>query len=394
MSDVLLIEGCNFENYPIGGQLTFAQQMMKAFGNRMALVGISTDDIPIGKWIEKEIDGIKYDFFAYAHRKPSSKKPLIPARITSYMNLKPYRKEIIGKGIPYVFVRAPESLASIIDWGFREICYYFPGVENTLSISKYSLAKPLAGLFDKWFLPKVAKADRILAAADDEAIDQLVKRSKGHIQRDQIIKMPTRIDTDIFHSGDKETARSRLDLELDKLVLVTTGRLHWVKGWKLILRSFERFSHKHRDSILCFVGDGADRPKLEAEVSSLNLEDRVIITGFQTPDIVSDYLRASDLFVMGSEKEGWSTSMVEALATSLPIISTRVSSAYSIIKEGINGYVVNSRDPEEFCAYITKGLYLKRDIIDRFSTEEVKKYALKDLARDIGRVWKPLAIVE
>lgn len=49
----LLIEGCDFVDYPTGGQLSFARQMMRTFGNRLALVGISTDDTPVGVWLKK-----------------------------------------------------------------------------------------------------------------------------------------------------------------------------------------------------------------------------------------------------------------------------------------------------------------------------------------------------
>ena len=81
MPDVLLIEPCNFEDFPTGGQLSVAKNMMRAFGSRLALVGISTDDTPIGRWVKRKFDGVEYDFFAIGRWIPSSRKPFVPARI-------------------------------------------------------------------------------------------------------------------------------------------------------------------------------------------------------------------------------------------------------------------------------------------------------------------------
>ncbi len=63
---ILLIEVCNFTDYPIGGYLSFAKQMITAFGNQLALVGLEDDETPIGKWTKKNINGIVYDCFAVA----------------------------------------------------------------------------------------------------------------------------------------------------------------------------------------------------------------------------------------------------------------------------------------------------------------------------------------
>jgi hypothetical protein len=48
---ILLIEVCNFTDYPIGGYLSFAKQMLTAFGNQLALVGLGDEETTIGKWM-------------------------------------------------------------------------------------------------------------------------------------------------------------------------------------------------------------------------------------------------------------------------------------------------------------------------------------------------------
>jgi len=77
----LLIEGCDYEGFPIGGQLTMAKHLVKVFGNRLGVVGISTDATPVGRWIQKHIAGEKVWFFAVHQQARTTSRPLIPARL-------------------------------------------------------------------------------------------------------------------------------------------------------------------------------------------------------------------------------------------------------------------------------------------------------------------------
>lgn len=390
MSDVLLIEGCNFIDYPIGGQLSFSRQMMKVFGNRLALVGISTDTTPTGKWIKKEIDGIVYDYYAFLRRDITSKRPVVPARLFGYWNLRKHRQTIMSLGIRNMFLQSHELLCVVLSWESESICYRFPGVDNPLSISRYQWAKPLAILFDKWFLPKVAKANVILATADEDAIQELLLRSKGLLRRKHLKQFSTRVDTTLFKAGNKKEMRSRLKLPQECKILVTTGRIHWAKGWRFLIDSFVEFQKLYSNSILYFVGDGEDRPAVEQEIEAKMLVGKVFITGVQPPQIVAEYLRASDLFVMASEKEGWSTSLIEAMASCLPIVSTDVSSANTIIQNGLNGFVIRSRDFNQFAKKMEMAIQLDPDKIVQYSQREITKYSLENLATDLGRIWEPL----
>ena len=97
------------------------------------------------------------------------------------------------------------------------------------------------------------------------------------------------------------------------------------------------------------------------------------------------YLQASDLFVMGSEKEGWSTSLVEALVTGSPIVTTHFSGATTVVKEGINGFVV-LRDPKEFAKAMESAMSLSGVV--HYSLSETEKYSLKNLAVDLEKYGK------
>ncbi len=387
MPDALFIEPCNFEDFPAGGQLSFARQMVHVFGSRLALVGISTDETPVGRWVKRAFDGRICDFFSVGRWKKSARRPIVPARIRAYAALRRCRKQILSTGLRAVFMSAPEVLFACGKWGWTDLCFCCAGLENTLHMPRYKWAEALAGIFESRFLSALQAAHLLLAAADDATIRGFAARTGGRIPRDRIISFPTRADTNIFRPADQAGAREALGVPRDVPVFAAVGRLNWRKGWDLLLEAFRLLSHRRPGARLYFVGDGEDRPKLERKLQELELVERVRITGYLDPPGVAAYLNAADVFVLGSHFEGWPTAMVEALATGKPIVSTSVSAAAELIDPGCNGYIIERREVGSFCEAMVKALSL-----DAFahSLRKSRPYALSGLADDLGALWAPL----
>ena len=72
------------------------------------------------------------------------------------------------------------------------------------------------------------------------------------------------------------------------------------------------------------------------------------MTGRKSLNVIAEYLNMADAFIMGSYKEGWSTSLVEATACGVPCVVTEFSSAEDMIEDGVNGWVIKDRNEEEF----------------------------------------------
>lgn len=384
--DILHLEACNFIDKPMGGQLNFSRQLIKALGNRLALVGwASTSSEPIGCWFDKEIEGTVYRYFAICRDSQADSKPLIPARLTTWLLIRRYQHRIFSIGIPNILVREHSILMALKMQSDHNLCFYNPGVNSQLSISRYPWAIRFATLFDYLFFRSLGrKANYILAAADKLAIEGMKHRAGKIIKEKNIVPFPTRIDTVIFHPEDQLLSRKKLVLPADAIIAVTTSRIHWAKGWPFLLESFRRFLCRFPKSFLIFIGDGAERKALEQRASDLGMKENVIIAGYQSPPAIAAYLQASDLFVMGSLKEGWSTVLVEALACHVPIVTTRFSSADTIVQQGVNGFVVN-RDPIEFAESMEKALKLPK--LTEYANSVIERYALKNLAHDLFKVW-------
>jgi glycosyltransferase involved in cell wall biosynthesis len=387
MPDVLFIEPCNFTDFPVGGQLTFARQMIRAFGARLALVGVSTDGTPVGRWVKRAFDGTVCDFLSVGRWNTSARRPLIPRRARAYWDIVRHRRQILSAGLRSVLISAPEALLASYRWGWSDLCFLFAGVTSPLRVTRYRWAEPLARPFDSCLLTALRSAHVLLAAADEPAIRQFAARTRGRIAPERIISFPTRVDTDIFHPADARAARQALGMTPDVPVFATVGRLNGKKGWDLLLEAFRLFAHERAEAHLYFVGDGEDRRRIEQKREAYGLADRVHLTGYLEPPGVAAYLNAADVFLLGSHFEGWPTAVVEALATGKPVVSTSVSAAVTLIENGVNGYIVGSREAPLFRDAMVKALALDARVC---SLRKSRSYALAGLAEDLGRWWTPL----
>jgi len=151
---ILIIDFTNYEDYPIGGYLSFARNLMLSFGPSLALVGITTSsEDPVGKWYRKTIDGTFYDFFAIARYNKAKTKHVIPDRLASYCLVKKYLSKIQEIEINNVFLQRQEMLLAVGN-RFENICFCFAGLENPLSISKYRYAHFFPHSLKGFFLNK------------------------------------------------------------------------------------------------------------------------------------------------------------------------------------------------------------------------------------------------
>jgi glycosyltransferase involved in cell wall biosynthesis len=383
----ILIEPCNFNDFPVGGQLTFAKQLANVYGNELALVGLGEGGEPLGKWFKKRLNGLEYDYFAISSYSPAIIKPRIPARLTAYLNVRKYKKGILSLGADAIFIQSHEILKVTLKWKWKSVCYYFPGVGMPLQTPRYPWARYLSAWFDVWFLKGALHADVLAAAADPDAIAALKNRRGGILKNKQVHFLSTRVDTGIFKKADKSVVRSELCLRGDQTIFAASGRIHPVKGWRFLLQAVARYKEINANCLFIYVGDGGDRREMETAIADHHLRDHVMITGFQPPEVVARYIQAADVFLLGSLKEGWSTSLIEALACGKPIVTTKVSSATSIVKDGINGFVVDQGDLGGFVAKMEKALLLPE--FDKYIDREIPKYSLGTLKKSLGEIWAP-----
>lgn len=384
--ETIILDSCNFTDFPPGGTLSFARIMLRAFGDELALAGIVTDDTPCGRWITRSIDGQQYHFFGICRMAPQATRPLIPARLTTYLQLRRSFKKLQELGIRKIFTQTPQFMFCLSRKDWESICFCFAGMGNSVGLSRYPLLRMLGGMYEaRLFRALRENADCILAAADHRTIEASILRSNETLAPGSIQQFPTRFDDQIFFPQDRDQCRSRLALSQDRTIIAVNGRLSWVKGWRFIIDSFRLFVQREPSAMLLFIGDGEDRTQIEAENKDLIGHGKLRITGRISPREVSAFLNAADVMMIGSFAEGWSTAMIEALACAKPMVSTDVSGARDMVVPHKNGYILSDRDPGRAASAIEAALKLRA--AGEHSLRLSKQYSLSTLRSDLNKLW-------
>lgn len=382
---------------PRGGQTAFAVQALNAFNSRFALVAPDeTGDKPIGAWFVDDWNKRpiwRFNIGSYAPDNKSS-RPFIPRRIVFRWLIKKYLPEIRRIPTRNLFCDSPELLGVLKEYGWDSFCYRFAGLNNPVGVSRYKFLRVFSGVFHARMTRNLAlmHPDALLASADKKTILEYERENSRVLGAYPLHFFPTRFDDSVFSPGVKDEQRQLLNLNEYDPVLVSVGRLCWIKGWKLALNALAKLKKKYPKILFLFVGDGEDRRELERYAQEIGIGSNIRIQGFLPPYEVRNCLVASDLYVCSSYREGWSVALTEALGCGKICVSTEVSGAKDMIEDGVNGKIVRDRTSDEFAAAIDSALALERLSLKgkRRSLELARRYSSATLANDWGNIWKPL----
>lgn len=154
---------------------------------------------------------------------------------------------------------------------------------------------------------------------------------------------------DIIHNGvDTELFRPKEDAgrEQEKNVtILCASRLTRRKGFDLVIEAFDTITNRYPDARLVIAGgEGNAEKELKGLVSKKKLESKVSFFGEYDRKSLIKLQEESDIFVFPSWNEGMSNSMLEAMASGLPVVMTPTGGAEEVIREGENGYLVKFGD--------------------------------------------------
>lgn len=123
-------------------------------------------------------------------------------------------------------------------------------------------------------------------------------------------------------------ATTTFDVPAERPLVVAAGRLEPVKGFDRLLQAW---SQAAEDGQLVILGEGNTRGKLEKQIKQLDLAARAALPGYETN--VGAWLKAADLCVISSDREGFPYVLVEALLSGCPVISTPVAGVSAWLPE-------------------------------------------------------------
>jgi glycosyltransferase involved in cell wall biosynthesis len=148
----------------------------------------------------------------------------------------------------------------------------------------------------------------------------------------------------------RQEAREALQLPQDALVVGALGELTWNKQLHVLIRAFGELVRGGFNGTLCIIGGGEEQQFLETLLDELKLQDRVRLAGFVPNG--HHYLKAFDVFVLPSVKEGLPYVLMEAGQAGLPVIATRISGSTDILDEA--GVLVQPKKEKELAEALTR----------------------------------------
>jgi colanic acid/amylovoran biosynthesis glycosyltransferase len=134
--------------------------------------------------------------------------------------------------------------------------------------------------------------------------------------------------------------------EPGRLRLVTVARLHRCKGHRYALAATRRAIDRGCDLRYTVAGDGPHAEEIRAEATRLGLVDRVVFTGTLAESEVVRVLAEADAFVLPSvgAGEAYPVSVMEAMASGLPVIASIIGSTPEMITPGVEGFLIAQED--------------------------------------------------
>lgn len=165
--------------------------------------------------------------------------------------------------------------------------------------------------------------------------------------------------------------------------IISVARLFPQKRQEILIKAFANIAERFPEWKLVIYGEGPERDSLESLVSSFKTQvsSRILLPG--RCDTVIEEMNKAKIFAFSSDYEGLSNAMLEAVCVGLPIVSTRVSGTDELIRDGLNGYVVNLGDTDALA-----------NALERLMTDETKIQSFSLESRKLAEKFRMDNIVE
>ena len=167
-----------------------------------------------------------------------------------------------------------------------------------------------------------------------------LKHALAHMTRinpGKIVTILNGVESEKFGRTSSSRSRVMLGIEPEVFVIGTVGRLSPVKNFELLIRIIPKLNHIGIHPKVLFVGDGPSRSNLESLIKKCCLEEQIIFLGNRSD--VPELLSAMDIFVLPSLSEGLSNSILEAMATGIPVIASDVGGNSELVVHNETGFL-------------------------------------------------------
>ena len=197
---------------------------------------------------------------------------------------------------------------------------------------------------DRWALgEKIARARFVVAISHFCRSQLMLFSDPAHW--DKIAIVHCGVDPDAYGQTPRGAFGKRV---------IFVGRLDPVKGAPLLIEALAQLLPEHPDATLTLVGDGPARAVAEAKAVALGIAGAVIFAGFQSQGRVAAMLETADMLVLPSFAEGVPVVLMEAMASRIPVIASRVAGVQELVEDGVAGFTVPPGDVATLAARMAR----------------------------------------
>lgn len=156
-----------------------------------------------------------------------------------------------------------------------------------------------------------------------------------------ITVIPNGIDLSMFRSAKNPGAlRKRLGIAEGAPILLTVGRMDPEKRLEFVVDAFNILSERVPEAHLVFAGDGSSRKSVEEKAKASHARDRIHFLGMVNRADLPDIFHDATVFLSASTTEVHPISVIEAIASGLPMVAVRDEAFEGMLEDGVNGYMV------------------------------------------------------
>ena len=256
----------------------------------------------------------------------------------------------------------PNALADAAAIASPDIVVAGPVLDVTLAAVRAGL-RPLVGVsfaFDLLAYAHAPGAETLareaLAGCDGLVCDAHVVVAAAvalGMPSEAIICVPWGADLVRYHlanDGGRQRIRALFGWLADEFVILTTRSHEPLYRASDVIEAFVQAAHREERLRLLVLGDGSERPSLEAAVTQAGFAERVRFVGRIGAEDLPDWYAAADLYASGSLVDGSSVSLLEAMATGLPVVVPDVGGNPEWVIPGRTGWLVPTNDPPAMAA--------------------------------------------
>lgn len=187
------------------------------------------------------------------------------------------------------------------------------------------------------------KTDKILVVAD-RLRDKMLRNNIGNKSQYITIRSGINIESFLSDSTKKNNVRAKYGFSDSDVVVGTISRISSLKGHEDLIKAIPAVLNKNKNVKFFWIGDGWLKDKVMKKAKLLNVQEKIILSGLVSPEKIPDLQKAIDILVHPSWREGLPRVVVQALASSIPVIATDADGTREVIQNHHTGWLIKVGD--------------------------------------------------